>query len=96
MDLDGTCECARTNEYARLAALTRAQLHFFNQSLGGNDIFGYYAAYNGSAAMPAIEADLRTILDTLYATHPNVKLVMAGYDLYARGAAPPNQRALPR
>jgi hypothetical protein len=52
------------------------------QSIGGNDVFGFYSAYNGSAAMPAIEASLRTILDGLVAVHPGVQLVMAGYDLY--------------
>ena len=49
-------------------------------SITGNDVFHHHA--NGRAAQSAAdnEANLRTMFDDLFAVHPDIKVVMFGYD----------------
>ncbi len=49
-------------------------------SIGGNDVFGHYAAGNGANAAADNERNIRAILDALFARHPDIKVVFFGYD----------------
>ncbi|PRP77977.1 hypothetical protein PROFUN_14097 [Planoprotostelium fungivorum] len=54
-------------------------------SLGGNDLKNFYFREGRYTSLPStattlIKKDLNTILDALYLQHPNVKVVMYGYD----------------
>jgi hypothetical protein len=49
-------------------------------SLGGNDVFQHYVSGNGAATAADNDKHLRTLLDALFAVHPNIHVVMFGYD----------------
>ena len=49
-------------------------------SIGGNDLFAHYAAGQGAQAAADLDINLRMMLDALFAVHPNIKVVMFGYD----------------
>ena len=49
-------------------------------SIGGNDLFAHYAAGNGGQTAPDNTANIRKMLDALFAEHPTVRVVMFGYD----------------
>lgn len=49
-------------------------------SLSGNDLLQQYPA-EGMAVFTGIEADLRTIVETLIAARPDVRILFAGYDI---------------
>ncbi|MDP2313050.1 MAG: SGNH/GDSL hydrolase family protein [Pseudomonadota bacterium] len=49
-------------------------------SIGGNDLFAHYLAGNGANNAADFDANLRRMLDALFAEHPDVKVVSFGYD----------------
>ena len=49
-------------------------------SIGGNDVLAYNAAQQGDLAGQDVDADIRAMLDGLFAVHPDVNVVMFGYD----------------
>ncbi|MBZ0235193.1 MAG: SGNH/GDSL hydrolase family protein, partial [Deltaproteobacteria bacterium] len=49
-------------------------------SITGNDVFGHYASGNGAACAADNSANLRAMLDEVFAAHPNIQVVSFGYD----------------
>jgi lysophospholipase L1-like esterase len=49
-------------------------------SIGGNDLFAHYYAGNGANNAADYDNHLRVMLDAHFAAHPDVKVVMFGYD----------------
>jgi MYXO-CTERM domain-containing protein len=49
-------------------------------SIGGNDLFANYTAGLGAQNADIYETNLRQILTTLWASYPDIKVVMFGYD----------------
>lgn len=49
-------------------------------SIGGNDLFAHHLAGLGAQNAADFERNLRTMLDTLFAAHPDVMVVSFGYD----------------
>ncbi len=49
-------------------------------SIGGNDVFAHYAGGNGANAAADNSRNIRTMLDALFARHPDIKVVFFGYD----------------
>ncbi len=49
-------------------------------SIGGNDLFAHFYAGNGANNAADYDAHLRVMLDALFSEHPDVKVVMFGYD----------------
>jgi len=67
------------------AAVSKSRADYVLLSLGGNDFKNVY--YKKREYIPPwtvvkqIEGNIRTVLSELYAAHPNVRVVMYGYDL---------------
>ncbi|MGM0576483.1 MAG: GDSL-type esterase/lipase family protein [Myxococcota bacterium] len=49
-------------------------------SIGGNDLFAHYADGHGDQTAADNDAHIRVMLDALFAVHPDVRVVMFGYD----------------
>lgn len=49
-------------------------------SLSGNDTFNHYAMNQPGTSAAENDANLRAILDALFAVHPDIRVVMFGYD----------------
>ncbi|MCB9766005.1 MAG: hypothetical protein H6739_39890 [Alphaproteobacteria bacterium] len=49
-------------------------------SIGGNDLFQHYLQGYGGSTATDYDADLRVMLDSLFAAHPDIEVVMFGYD----------------
>ncbi len=49
-------------------------------SITGNDVFHHYANGNGAMSAADNEAHLRMMFDGLFAVHPDIKVVLFGYD----------------
>ncbi|MEL6345087.1 MAG: SGNH/GDSL hydrolase family protein, partial [Myxococcota bacterium] len=49
-------------------------------SIGGNDIFAHHAAGEGANAGERVNTDIRIMLDALFSRHPDIRVVIFGYD----------------
>ena len=49
-------------------------------SIGGNDVFGQYAAGNGANAAAIIDTYTRMLIDNILAQRPALQIVLPGYD----------------
>jgi len=65
-------------------AVSKSKADYVLLSLGGNDYKNFYIKHNKYmtpwAATSEIKESLRSVLNALYNEHPNVKVVMYGYD----------------